>query len=160
MNKFLSFIKKNKKKVIVTILLLIVFGVFVFAAYKLYEYLTPDTKDSVYGNRCELTEGVAISKERKDMIKETVESYEGMKLSNVDIKCNLIDIIVKVDDEITLDTVKEMSDKLLTVFTEEELKYYDLELWVDSNAKESEVYPVIGTRHKTGNGDATKKFVW
>jgi hypothetical protein len=160
MNKFLSFIKKNKKKVIVTILLLIVFGVFVFAAYKLYEYLTPDTKDSVYGNRCELTEGVEISKERKDMIKETVESYEGMKLSNVDIKCNLIDIIVKVDDEITLDTVKEMSDKLLTVFTEEELKYYDLELWVDSNAKESEVYPVIGTRHKTGNGDATKKFVW
>lgn len=160
MNKFLSFIKKNKKKVIVTILLLIVFGVFVFAAYKLYEYLTPDTKDSVYGNRCELTEGVEISKERKDMIKETVESYEGMKLSNVDIKCNLIDIIVKVDDEITLDTVKEMSDKLLTVFSEEELKYYDLELWVDSNAKESEVYPVIGTRHKTGNGDATKKFVW
>lgn len=160
MNKFLSFIKKNKKKVIVTILLLIVFGVFIFAAYKLYEYLTPDTKDSVYGNRCELTEGVAISKERKDMIKETVESYEGMKLSNVDVKCNLIDIIVKVDDEITLDTVKEMSDKLLTVFTEEELKYYDLELWVDSNAKESEVYPVIGTRHKTGNGDATKKFVW
>lgn len=160
MNKFLSFIKKNKKKVIVTILLLIVFGVFVFAAYKLYEYLTPDTKDSVYGNRCELTEGVEISKERKDMIKETVESYEGMKLSNVDIKCNLIDIIVKVDDEITLDTVKEMSDKLLTVFAEEELKYYDLELWVDSNAKESEVYPVIGTRHKTGNGDATKKFVW
>ena len=160
MNKFLSFIKKNKKKVIVTILLLIVFGVFVFAAYKLYEYLTPDTKDSVYGNRCELTEGIEISKERKDMIKETVESYEGMKLSNVDIKCNLIDIIVKVDDEITLDTVKEMSDKLLTVFTEEELKYYDLELWVDSNAKESEVYPVIGTRHKTGNGDATKKFVW
>lgn len=160
MNKFLSFIKKNKKKVIVTILLLIVFGVFLFAAYKLYEYLTPDTKDSVYGNRCELTEGVEISKERKDMIKETVESYEGMKLSNVDIKCNLIDIIVKVDDEITLDTVKEMSDKLLTVFTEEELKYYDLELWVDSNAKESEVYPVIGTRHKTGNGDATKKFVW
>ena len=60
MNKFLSFIKKNKKKVIVTILLLIVFGVFVFAAYKLYEYLTPDTKDSVYGNRCELTEGVEI----------------------------------------------------------------------------------------------------
>ena len=160
MNKFLSFIKKNKKKVIVTILLLIVFGVFVFAAYKLYEYLTPDTKDSVYGNRCELTEGVEISKERKDMIKETVESYEGMKLSNVDIKCNLIDIIVKVDDEITLDTVEEMSDKLLTVFSEEELKYYDLELWVDSNAKESEVYPVIGTRHKTGNGDATKKFVW
>ena len=160
MNKFLSFLKRNKKKVIVTLVLLIIFGVFVYATYKLFAYLTPDTKNSVYGNRCELTEGIEITEERKDMIKETVESYEGMTLSTVDVKCNLVDIIVKVEDEVTLDTVKEMSDKLLTVFTEEELKYYDLELWVDSKAEESEVYPVIGTRHKTGNGDATSKFVW
>lgn len=160
MKKFLSFLKKHKKKVIVTLVLLIIFGIFVFAAYKLYEYLTPDTKNSVYGNRCELTEGIDITKERKDIVKETIESYEGMKLSKVDVKCNLIDIVVKVDDETSLDTVKEMSDKLLTVFTEEELKYYDLELWIDSNNKDSEVYPVIGTRHKTGNGDATRKFIW
>lgn len=160
MKKFLSFLKKNKKKVVVTLVLLIVFCVFAFATYKLFEYLTPDTKDSVYGNRCELTEGIEITKERKDMIKESIESYEGIKLSNIDVKCNLIDIVVIVEDEVEVKTVKEMSDKLLTVFTEEELKYYDLELLVDSKSKESEVYPIAGTRRKTGNGDATKKFVW
>lgn len=160
MNKFLSFLKRNKKKVIVFLVLLIIFGIFVYATYKLFAYLTPDTKNSVYGNRCELTEGIEITKDRKEMIKKAVEEYEGMTLTTVDVKCNLIDILVKVEDEISLETVKEMSTKLLSIFTEEELKYYDLELWVDSNNKESEVYPVIGTRHKTGNGDATNKFVW
>lgn len=160
MNKFLSFIKKNKKKIIITIVLLVVFSIFVFATYKLYKYLTPDTKDSVYGDRCELTDGIDITKEREKMIQDKIESYEGMKLSDVDVKCNLIDIIVVVNDEIEVKTVKEMSNELLTVFTEEELKYYDIELWVDSDATESEVYPIIGTRHKTNNGDATSKFVW
>lgn len=160
MNKFISILKKNKKKVIVIFVILIVLAIFVFASYKLFKYLTPDTKDSVYGDRCELTEGIDITSERKKMIKETVESYDGMKLSNVDVKCNLIDIVIVVDDETELSNVKEMSTKLLTAFTEEELKYYDIELLVDSKSEDSEVYPVIGTRHKTNNNDAEKKFVW
>ncbi len=160
MEKFISFLKRNKKKVIVGTILLIVFVIFLFSGYKLYKYLTPDTKDSVYGDRCELTDGIDITSERENMIKDKVESYSGMKLSDVDVKCNLIDIVVVVDDSTTLDTVKEMSAQLLTVFTEEELKYYDIQLFVDSDNEKSEVYPVIGTRHKTNNGDPESSFVW
>lgn len=160
MDKFISFIKKNKKRIIIVAILLIVFSIFVFATYTLYKYLTPDTKDSVYGDRCELTDGIDITSEREKMIKEVVESYEGMKLTDVDVKCNLIDIIVIVEDEVEIKTVKEMSNKLLTVFTEEELKYYDIALWVDSEATENEKYPIIGTRHKTNNGNSDSKFVW
>lgn len=160
MDKFISFLKKNKKRVIVITVLLVVLAIFLFATYKLYKYLTPDTKDSVYGDRCELTDGIDITAEREKMVKATVESYEGMKLSDVDVKCNLIDIVVIVPDETDVKTVKEMSNELLTVFTEEELKYYDIQLWVDSDAKESETYPIIGTRHKTNNGDLESKFVW
>ena len=160
MNKFISFINKNKKKVIIIIVLLVVFSIFLLATYKLYKYLTPDTKDSVYGDRCELTDGIDITSEREKMIKEKVESYEGMKLSDVDVKCNLIDIIVVVNDETEVKTVKKMSTELLTVFTDEELKYYDIELWIDSNIEKSEKYPIIGTRHKTNNGDSESKFVW
>ena len=160
MDKFISFLKRNKKRIIIILILLIVFSIFVFATYKLYKYLTPDTKDSVYGDRCELTDGIDITAERENSVKEVVESYEGMKLSDVDVKCNLIDIIVVVKDATEVKTVKDMSNKLLTVFTEEELKYYDIQLWVDSNSKNSETYPIIGTRHKTNNGDLESKFVW
>ena len=160
MNNFMSMLVRNRKKLIVAFILLFVFGVFIYSGYRLYKYLTPDTKDSVYGDRCELTDGIDITKEREAGIKEAVEAYEGMKLSDIDIKCNLIDLIVEVDDATKVETVKEMANSLLNVFSEEELKYYDIQLWIDSNNDESEVYPIIGTRHKTNNGDAEGKFVW
>ena len=95
------------------------------------------------------------------MVKDVINENEGMTLSKINVKCNLIDITVKVEDDVKVDDVKKMADKILTVFTEEELKYYDIELMVDSTAEESEVYPIIGTRHKTNiDGNAEAKFVW
>ena len=83
-----------------------------------------------------------------------------MKLLDVDVKCNLIDLVVEVDDSVEVDKVKEMSDKILTVFSEEELKYYDVELLVDSAVEESEKYPMTGTKHKMINGESNEHFVW
>jgi len=160
MNKFISFFKKYKKKVIIISIILIVLAIFIFVSYQLFKYLTPDTKNSVYGDRCELTEDIKITNDREKMIKETIEATEGMTLSDVDVKCNLIDVVVIVKDDVEVKKVKETANEMLLVFTEEELKYYDIQLWVDSEDEESKTYPIIGTRHKTSNGDASGKFVW
>jgi hypothetical protein len=160
MKNILSKIKKHRKKLIILTIILIVISIGIFAMYKVISYLLPDRKNSVYGDRCEITESITITKERKNNIKLAVEEYEGMNLSIVDVKCNLIDIIVYVDDETDIKVVKEMSKKVIATFTEEELKYYDLALWVDSNNEESTVYPIIGTKHKVINGDSKDHFVW
>lgn len=161
MDKFIVFVKKYRKKIIVCAILLIILAIFLFSAYRLYKFLTPDTRNSVYGDRCELTDDIDITKEREEMVKDVINENEGMTLSKINVKCNLIDITVKVEDDVKVDDVKKMADKILTVFTEEELKYYDIELMVDSTAEESEVYPIIGTRHKTNiDGNAEAKFVW
>lgn len=160
MKKVQSFIKKHKKGIIIVSAIVIVLIICAVALYQLIAYLSPNQKQSQYGDRCESTESVMITDARKEAIKEAVESYENMTLSTIDVKCNLIDIIVIVDDSVLASTVKEMSDKVLEAFSEEELKYYDLSLWVDSEAEESETYPMIGTRHKEINGEANAYFVW
>lgn len=160
MNNILSKVKKNKKKVIILVVILIVIAISFFAVHKIISYLTPDRKNSVYGDRCEITESIEITKERKDAIKAAVEAHDGMTFSKVDVKCNLIDIIIIVKDETEVKTVKIMSKEIIAVFTEEELKYYDLALWVDSDNDESEKYPIIGTKHKVINGESKDSFVW
>lgn len=160
MNNIMSKIKKHKKKLIIIAVVLILLAICFFAIYKVISYLMPDRKNSVYGNRCELTESIEINKERKNDIKVVVEEYDGMALLTVDVKCNLIDIIVKVKDETEIATVKEMSKKIIAVFTEEELKYYDLALWIDSDNDKSTKYPIIGTKHKVINGESKDSFVW
>lgn len=160
MDNIISKIKKHKKKIIIIVAVLIVVIVCFFAIYKVIAYLIPDRKNSVYGDRCEITESIEITKDRKNDVKKVVEEYDGMTLSTVDVKCNLIDIIVNVKDEVEVAKVKEMSKKIIAVFTEEELKYFDLALWVDSDNKESTKYPLIGTKHKVINGESKDSFVW
>lgn len=158
MEKFLTFLKKHKKKVIILTVVLLLFIVCFILCHQLLAYLNPNTKESVYGDRCDLTESIMITDEKKDAIKTAVESFENMKLSNVDVKCNLIDIVVNVDNNVEEGKVKEMSSKLLESFSKEELKYYDLQLmvnWPDDKEK-----AMMGTHHKMVNGEMNDHFVW
>ena len=150
MKNFQDFLKKHKKKLIISAIVLIVFIICLFAFKQILSYLNPNKKESVYGDRCELTESIMITDERKEKVKEAIESYENMKVSTIDIKCNLIDIVINVDNSVEEKTVKSMS--------EEELKYYEIELmvnWPDDPEK-----AMMGTHHKMINGEMNDHFVW
>lgn len=158
MKNFQDFLKKHKKKLIILAIVLIVVIICLFAFKQILSYLNPNKKESVYGDRCELTESIMITDERKEKVKEAIESYENIKVSTIDIKCNLIDIVINVDNSVEEKTVKSMSDKVLEAFSKEELKYYEIELmvnWPDDLEK-----AMMGTHHKMINGEMNDHFVW
>ena len=158
MKNFQDFLKKHKKKLIISAIVLIVFIICLFAFKQILSYLNPNKKESVYGDRCELTESIMITDERKEKVKEAIESYENMKVSTIDIKCNLIDIVINVDNSVEEKTVKSMSDKVLEAFSKEELKYYEIELMV--NCPDDPEKAMMGTHHKMINGEMNDHFVW
>ena len=86
--------------------------------------------------------------------------YDKMTFKSIDVKCNLIDIIVEVDDSVNVSTIKTMSKELLKVFSTEETKFYDIQLLIKSNKKDSDTYPIIGTHHKEIDGSVNDHFVW
>ncbi len=160
MKKVQAFLKKHRKKLIILVIVLIVLAICFYAVFRIYKYLTPDTKESYYGDRCDITESIMITDERKNAVKSAIEAYPTMKMSDFDLKCNLIDIVVTVTDDTTLTDVRKMSGDILAAFTEEELKFYELELMVDSDVEESETYPVIGKKRKMIDGAALDHFIW
>lgn len=162
MKKIKNWFKNNKKKAIITgivLLTLILCVVFLIAVIK---YLMPDTKASVYGDRCEVTEDYPVADDRKDKIKSFLEKkdYANMSFISMEVKCNLIDIIVEVDDKASFSKVKSMGKKMLGEFSKEELEKYDIQLIIRSNNDESEDYPKIGTHHKKINGSMNDDFIW
>lgn len=160
MNKIKKFLKTHKKKCIALGVVLLVFVIIGIALYSVVSYLTPNTRESVYGDRCEVTENHPVDKERNSEVKKFFEGKEKAKFVKLEIKCNLIDIIMEVDDSESIANVKAIGKELLSVFSEDELKYYDLQLIVKSNAKKSETYPKIGTHHKEIDGISNDDFVW
>lgn len=160
MNKIKNWVKNNKKKSIIYATCLVVFIVFVVALVAIISFLMPDTKASVYGDRCEVTDVNPVASERKGKIKEYFDGQDKVKFISFDVKCNLIDIVIEVDDSLSLSKVKTISKNMLGSFSEEEIKNYDIEIMVKSNDVNSEVYPKIGVHHKQINGVSGDNFVW
>lgn len=156
-----NWIKENKKKAIIIGVVILAVVLLVVFAFAIISYLVPNTKASVYGDRCKATSEYKVESDREDKIKEFLKDYNDMDLKSFDVKCNLIDIVIEVDDKVSLSKVKDMSKKLLKVFSEDEYKHYDIQLMVKSNAGDkSEVYPKIGTHHKEIDGKINDSFVW
>lgn len=160
MNKLKKWINNNRKKAIIIGILLVSLILSIIFLIGVISYLMPNTKESVYGDRCDLTEEYKVDSERESKIKDFLKDYEGMNLENFEVKCNLINIIVKVDDKTSFSKVKSMGKKLLSVFNEDELKYYDIQLMVNSNKEASDDYPRIGSHHKEINGSTNEDFIW
>lgn len=157
MNKIKKWIKNNKKKFIMIIIVLVLLIVCAFITYSIVSYLMPNTKASVYGDRCEKAKQYPVASERKDKIDKYIKTHDNMKLLNFEVKCNLIDIIIEVDDKVSVSTIKTMAKKMLSEFSSDELKYYDIEVMIKSNKEGSEM---MGVHHKEINGSSEDDFVW
>ena len=160
MDNVLDFLKKHKKKVIAAVVVLIVFIIIFIAIKKVVNYLTPSSKQSVYGDRCDAVAKIPVDKDAKKAIKDSFKEYELVEFKNIDVKCRLIDITINLKEDMPDETIEEMSKKLLEAIPENIRNNYDIELFITNSNKENDTYPRIGTHHKVINGEVNDHFVW
>ena len=160
MDNVLDFLKKHKKRVIAIAVVLVIFIIIFIAFKKVVNYLSPSTKQSVYGDRCDAVAKIPVDKKAQNAIKDVFKEYDKVEFKKIDVKCRLIDIIINLKEDMTDEEVEEMSKKLLTVIDEKIVNNYDIELYITNSNKENDTYPRIGTHHKVINGETNDHFVW
>ena len=139
---------KNKKMVIIGSIIILIILLFVFIK-------VISGNKSVYGSRCSDSDNYEISSKTIKKAKETIKTID--KVNDIDIYTKLcsVKIIINLSEDVDIETVKNMSNELLKDFSKKELKYYDFSLYVTSDNKDSEVYPVNVTRHNSKDS-----FAW
>ena len=139
---------KNKKMVIIGSIIILIILLFVFIK-------VISGNKSVYGSRCSDSDNYEISSKTIKKAKETIKTID--KVNDIDIYTKLcsVKIIINLSDDVDIETVKNMSNELLKDFSKKELKYYDFSLYVTSDNKDSEVYPINVTRHNSKDS-----FAW
>lgn len=142
----MDFIKKNKNLCIfIGCILIFLLVLFIF----LKQFMVDPTKDS-YGDRLSGIENVKINNDRlKDMINELSKDSKVDKIT-YRINGRLVNIIIIVNGDTSIDDAKGLANKTLEYFKDEEKKYYDIQVLLDSE-KDSEDYPTIGYKHKTSD---------
>ena len=139
---------KNKKLVIIGSIIILIILLFVFIK-------AIGGNKSVYGDRCSDSDNYKISSKTIKKAKDTIKTID--KVNDIDIYTKLcsVKIIINLSEDVDLETIKNMSNELLKNFSKKELKYYDFSLYVTSDNKDSEVYPVNVTRHNSKDS-----FAW
>lgn len=142
--------KKIKKyyKIIITVLLLSVVIGFCLVIYN--NWFRPGVSERL--------EGIEDHKLTKNEISSVEEKLNELELiDNIDIYTNykIIKIFLVLKENIKFDKVKKISNESLQLFSEKNLSFYDIEIFVDCLDEESDVYPKIGYKYKTNS-----EFTW
>lgn len=148
----MKYVKEHKVEsillLIILSLLLVFFGIFLFLWYG-------GTGD-LYGNRLNGIENVPISDGYLNDIEKELKKEEIVVKTSSNLKGRLINFLITVKDETNIDEAKEISEIVINGFEEDELDFYDIQIFLlDSGSNEESNYPYIGYKHKSSD-----KFVW
>lgn len=137
----------KKSKIILLIGGLIVVIVVIFALLKV---VLPDESISLFGNRKDNT--VEIEKKKLTEANDLIKKSDFITSSNVYVGGVLIvNVIIDVKKDTKLLKIEQMLDKVLELFSENEKKDYDFQVFVTckEDTSEGSAYPIIGYKHKT-----------
>lgn len=140
MKDILRFIKKHSHIIVGVIII----AFLVIIAIMAKNFFFPEDATAYYGTRLEGIEKVKIKEKTKKGIKAV---YKGSAKSvNVRLAGRIIYIDVVVNDDVSVDTARELSNKAFEELSEEEKKYYDVQYMIN-NEKEKDHFPIIGYKH-------------
>lgn len=137
-----KFIIKNKFPIILSVLFILL----VLIGYNVYKILMPDSNSAVYGSR--LDNKKAITKETYDKLVANLSADTNVVSVKTDERGLLINVLITVKKDTTINNSKNLSKITVETFSEEELAMYDVQLIISNESKEMNNYPIIGYKNK------------
>lgn len=138
--------KKYRKQIkigfIVLFIILIILMVWLF--------ILPSFKSNKYGDRLKEKDKHEISKEVIDKIKDKSSSSDSVLKIDYHNEGRILNFTVTVDSNFGVDQAKEFVNGMISEISEDDQKYYDIQIYVDSNDK-SDKYPIIGYKNKNSD---------
>ena len=135
----------KKKKIIKLVIIFLAIAIACLSIFMIYKNLFAASNNTRY-------DGIEEHKLTNDEInstKDVLEEIGSIKEIDMYVSSKIIKIIINIEEDVDFEQVKSISNQALANISEENLAFYDIEIYVNSMNKESEIYPQIGYKHKT-----------
>ncbi|MBQ2640332.1 MAG: hypothetical protein IJF92_06215 [Bacilli bacterium] len=146
----MNFIKKNK----FTVLAVVVFLILILLLVQIKNIFFPNEEKAIYGNRLEGSSSVKISDSKKKFIENNITSDGIANKASVRVSGRIIEVMITVESETSVDVAKELTDKILDTLNKSEEHYYDVQVFINKS-EETSNFPIIGYKHHK-----KKHFAW
>ena len=134
---------KNNKGIFIALGIIVVLLLVLFLLMKAFF-----PSGNPYGNRLDGIEKVPFSKKDIEKLEDKMDNNSSVKKASVNLEGRLFNIILTTKKGTKLDDMKDYCVKLLELYSEEELKYYDIQFYLVNDDKKAESYPAIGYHNK------------
>ncbi len=153
MKKLKSMYKKNKVLFVLTTIAILCMLIIIIGL--ITSFYSGGGK-SKYGDRLDGIEEVKLSNSFKMDLEEFYEDQTNVKSASVDVSGKIVYVVLDVDSKAAVAQAKEVANKGLKEFSEEELDFYDIQFILTCDEqKNSKTYPTMGYKNNTSS-----KVVW
>ena len=138
----MSFIRKNK-------FVIIAIGVFLILVVLVFQIATmffPEEGTALYGDRLDGIEEVELSNSKLTKIESNLKSDGAVKEAEVSVAGKIVEVIITVQDDTSVDTAKALNTKVLDSLSNKEKKFYDIQIFVKKDSEATD-FPIIGYKH-------------
>jgi len=136
----MRFLRRNKY-VIVSIVILIVL---VVLGMQVKSIFVPDEGKASYGNRLEGIKDNEIKDEVYKNIEDSLKADQRVLGVEHLLHGKIIDLIITVSDDVSVSDAKNFANSTVDKFTNNELNFYSLQVFVKKNNKDLKDFPIIG----------------
>lgn len=138
--KMKRFIKKHRY----TLVLLLIFILLGFLTIKVKDILVPDEGKATYGDRLKGIEKHPISKEVYDKIDESLDNDKNVIKSSHRLQGKVLNYFITVDNKTEVKAAKEIGNKLITLFDEDLLSFYSIQIYISKDDESLNNFPIMG----------------
>lgn len=146
----MSFIRKNK----FIIIAIGVFLILVILAFQIVTMFFPKDGTALYGDRLDGIENVELTKTKLTKIEDVLKENGIVKKASVSVQGKIVEVIITVQDDTSVDSAKELNTTVLNSLEEDEKKFYDIQIFVKKDTDATD-FPIIGYKHH-----ARDNFSW
>ena len=143
----MKFIKKNRY----TIILVLVFILFLCLGVKIKQILMPDDQKESYGERLNELDNHKIDVSLYEKIKTELEKSENVVSVSNRLQGKIINFIVTVSDKVSISDAKKIGDSIVAYFSEEDVDYYTFQIYINKNDASLNNFPIIGAKNPLTN---------
>ena len=149
--KLRRLIKKNRD-LIINVFIVILIVIVMIGLYKILFYSSKES--SVYGVRLRDSEKYKIEVTEIKKIEKEAKKVDGTESVSIKIKGRLIKYYITVNNEYSVDQMKNVCNQMIGLIDEKKRGYYDMTFYVIKEKEGNEEYPLIGYKHKSKEGIA------
>ena len=135
---------KYFRKIKYTIFALVILIVLVFVGIKFKNIFVPDEGKASYGTRLAGIEKNKLDNALFEEIGTKLKEDEKVLDFEYKIHGKIINLIITVSDDMSVPDAKNKANSTISLFTNGELSYYSLQVYVKKNDSKLNNFPIIG----------------